>query len=304
MTPVKSTRNPGERPLRRSFQDLDERLCLGSHLSVAGGAFKAAIEAKALGLRSLQIFTKNASRWVQRPIKDSEADRFREAVQEWGSHPVASHDSYLINLASPKKELWNKSIEAFSDEIERAEKLELDFLVMHPGAHVGSGVDAGIDRIATGMKKCFDRVPHGKTRVLLENTAGGGSTMGRSFEELQNLLDAIDDPSRVGVCLDSCHLFAAGYDLRTDSGYASTIKELQATVGARRVFCWHLNDSRGDLGSHLDRHEHIGDGMIGKSGFKRILKDSRFLGIPKILETAKEDDMDRVNLKVLRRLGR
>ena len=128
--------------------------------------------------------------------------------------------------------------------------------------------------------------------------------MGRSFEELQSLLDAIDDPARVGVCLDSCHLFAAGYELRTDSGYERTMKNLGATVGARRVFCWHLNDSRGDLHSHLDRHEHIGEGMIGKSGFRRILKDSRFFGVPKMLETAKEDDMDRVNLKVLRRLGR
>jgi len=189
-------------------------------------------------------------------------------------------------------------------EIERAEKLGLDFLVMHPGAHVGSGVEAGIDRIAAGMKKCFAKVPQNKTRVLLENTAGGGSTMGRSFEELHALLDAIDDPARTGVCLDSCHLFASGYELRTDSGYSETMKSLDSTIGARRVFCWHLNDSRGDLGSHLDRHENIGKGMIGGDGFKRILGDRRFGGIPKILETPKEDDMDRTNLKVLRRLGK
>ncbi|HIA28059.1 MAG TPA: deoxyribonuclease IV [Planctomycetes bacterium] len=290
--------------MRRTFDDLHDRLCLGSHLSVAGGAYKAANEATALGLRSLQIFTKNASRWLQRPIEDEEARRFRDAVEEWGNHPVASHDSYLINLASPRKELWQKSIVAFSDEIERAEKLGLDYLVMHPGAHVGSGVEAGIDRIAAGMKKCFAKVPQNKTRVLLENTAGGGSTMGRSFEELHALLDAIDDPARTGVCLDSCHLFASGYELRTDSGYSETMKSLDSTIGARRVFCWHLNDSRGDLGSHLDRHENIGKGMIGGDGFKRILGDRRFGGIPKILETPKEDDMDRTNLKVLRRLGK
>mgnify|MGYP006415495275 FL=1 len=206
-----STATTGKRKLKKAFQDEQERLCLGSHLSVSGGSWKAVEEAQQLKLRSLQIFTKNASRWVQRPIEEKDALRFREAVVEWGSHPISSHDSYLINLASPKEELFQKSIDAFSDEIERAQMLGLDFLVMHPGAHVGSGVDAAIDRIAAGMLECFQRVPHQKTRILLENTAGGGTTMGRSFDELSDLLAAIDTPERTGTCLDTCHMFAAGY---------------------------------------------------------------------------------------------
>ena len=294
----------GKRKMKRSFPDEASRLCLGSHLSVSGGSWKAVEEAQSLGLRSLQIFTKNASRWIQRPIHDHEAERFREAVEEWGPYPVTSHDSYLINLASPKEELFQKSIDAFADEIERAELLGLDFLVMHPGAHVGSGVDAAISRIATGMRECFRRIPHVKTRILLENTAGGGSTMGRSFEELRDLLAAIDAPERTGTCLDTCHMFAAGYELRTEEAYQSTMKQLDQTVGARRVFALHLNDSKGDLGSHLDRHMHIGKGLIGRSGFEMVIQDARFDGIPKILETPKEDDMDRKNLALLKRLAR
>jgi deoxyribonuclease-4 len=299
-----STATSGKRKLKKTFQDEHDRLCLGSHLSVAGGSWKAVEEAQQLKLRSLQIFTKNANRWVQRPIEQKDAIRFREAVSEWGSHPVSSHDSYLINLASPKEELFQKSIDAFTDEIERAQLLGLDFLVMHPGAHVGSGVDAAIDRIAAGMRECFRRVPHEKTRILLENTAGGGTTMGRSFDELTDLLSAIDTPERTGTCLDSCHMFAAGYELRTAEGYQETMKQLDRTIGARRVFALHLNDSKGELGSHLDRHMNIGEGLIGKSGFEQLLDDSRFDGIPKILETPKEDEMDRKNLALLKRLAR
>ena len=175
---------------------------------------------------------------------------------------------------------------------------------MHPGAHVGSGVDAAITRIATGMRECFRRVPHVMTRILLENTAGGGSTMGRSFEELRDLLTEIDAPERTGTCLDTCHMFAAGYELRTEGGYQKTMKQLDQTIGARRVFALHLNDSKGDLGSHLDRHMHIGKGLIGKIGFELVIQDARFDGIPKILETPKEDDMDRKNLALLKRLGK
>jgi len=295
---------PGKRIVRKTFEDDADRLCLGSHLSVSGGSWKAVAEAMQLKLRSLQIFTKNASRWIQRPIEEKEAVRFREAVAEWGSHPVTSHDSYLINLASPKEELFQKSIDAFTDELQRAEMLGLDFLVMHPGAHVGSGVDAAIERIASGMQECFRRVPQVKTRVLLENTAGGGTTMGRSFEELRDLLAAIDEPDRTGTCLDSCHMFAAGYELRDADGYQHTMKQLDRTIGAARVFALHLNDSKGDLGSHLDRHMHIGDGLIGKLGFELLINDDRFGGIPKMLETAKEDDMDSKNLAVLRKLGK
>ena len=298
------TMSTGQRKLRKSFGNTEERDCLGSHLSVSGGPWKAVEEAIDLEIRALQIFTKNASRWIQKPIDPKHVEKFRAAVEEWGAHPLLSHDSYLINLASPKDELFQKSIDAFTDELERAELLGLDFLVMHPGAHVGSGVEAGIERIAAGMRESFDRVPHVKTRVLLENTAGGGSTMGRSFEELRDLLAAIDTPERTGTCIDTCHMFAAGYELRTEEGYQETMKQLDKVLGARRVFALHLNDSKGDLGSHLDRHMHIGDGLIGKKGFQFVMQDDRFAGIPKILETPKVEDMDQQNLALLKKLAK
>ena len=298
------TATAGQRKLRKSFKNIEDRNCLGSHLSVSGGPWKAVEEAIELEIRALQIFTKNASRWVQKPIDPKHVEKFHAAVEEWGAHPLLSHDSYLINLASPKEELFQKSIAAFADELERAELLGLDFLVMHPGAHVGSGVEAGIERITAGMREAFDRVPHVKTRVLLENTAGGGSTMGRSFEELRDLLAAIDTPERTGTCIDTCHMFAAGYELRTEEGYQETMKQLDKVLGARRVFALHLNDSKGDLGSHLDRHMHIGDGLIGKKGFQFVMQDDRFAGIPKILETPKVEDMDQQNLSLLEKLAK
>lgn len=278
------------------------RLCLGSHLPVAGGVSRAVGEARKLGLESLQIFTKNASRWQQKPVDPQEAERFKELREEWGRRPVGSHTSYLINLASPEKALWKKSLAAFVDEIERAETLGLDFLVFHPGSHRGAGARAGIRRVSEALRTVLDRLPDVRTRILLENTAGQGATLGRAFEELREILDLVDAPERLGVCLDTCHLFAAGYELRTPSGYRETMRQLDSVMGAERIFCLHLNDSKGALGSNVDRHEHIGRGHIGTSGFRRVLRDRRFHGKPKILETPKANDMDRVNLKVLENL--
>ncbi len=282
--------------------DLEQQLCLGSHLSVAGGAWKAVDEAISLELSSLQIFTKNASRWVQKPIDPKDVARFAERRAEWGSGPVISHTSYLINLGSPKDELFEKSRAALLDELERAALLQLDGVVQHPGAHVGSGVEAAIARIAEGARQVIDEAPLGP-KLILENTAGAGSTIGRSFEELASLVEQIDRPDRIGICLDTCHLFASGYELRTQKGYAETMAQLEKNLDLSLVVAWHLNDSRGDLGSNLDRHEHIGTGMIGTEGFRLLLADERFFGIPKILETAKEDDWDQTNLRVLRELA-
>ena len=285
------------------WQKKKTRLGLGAHLSVAGGVSRAMVAARELDLRSLQIFTKNANRWHQTAVPVEEAERFRDLKQAWGPYPVMSHNSYLINLASPDRALWNKSLTALIDELQRAELLGLDYLIMHPGAHVGSGVRAGLARIARGIRRVLDRFPDGSTRILLENTAGQGSTLGRTFEELADLLQEIDDPRRVGICLDTCHLFAAGYDLRTRRGYEKTLGELDSWLGAEHVHALHLNDSRGELGSHLDRHEHIGQGRIGRSGFRWLLQDQRFFGKPKVLETPKEGNMDPVNLEVLYSLG-
>ena len=277
-------------------------ICLGSHLSVAGGAWKALREATSLELSSLQIFTKTASRWVQKPIDPKDVERFKTEREAWGPGPVVSHTSYLINLGSPKDELFEKSRAALADEFERAALLGLQGVVQHPGAHVGSGVEAGIASIAKGARLVLDEAPEGP-KLLLENTAGAGSTIGRSFEELASLVEQIDRPERVGICLDTCHLFASGYDLRTEETYEATMAELEKNLDLSLIECWHLNDSRGALGSNLDRHEHIGTAEIGREGFRLLLADERFFGIPKILETAKEDDGDVMNLKVLRELA-
>lgn len=276
------------------------RLCLGSHLSVAGGVSNAVTEAIALELESLQIFTKNASRWEQKPLDEEEAERFLARREEWGrDKAVLSHDSYLINLASGDRALWKKSWHAFRDEFARAHRLDLDGVVMHPGAHKGDGVQTGLARVAEGLRRVLEEAPDGETRILLENTAGGGTTLGRSFAELATLRELIDVPERTGVCLDTCHMFAAGYDIGKPAGYRAMIEELEATIGAENVRAWHFNDSKGACGSRLDRHQHIGQGEIGRAAFRRILDDERFFGVPKILETPKRDDMDRVNLKVL-----
>ena len=285
-------------------QNTRQRLALGIHLSAAGGVSKAIDAAIELDIDSLQIFTRNNNRWQTKPIDSKEIDRFHERHQQWGpERQIFSHGSYLINMASPDEELWAKSVEAFKDEYQRADSLALTGLVMHPGAHVGSGVDGGLERVAKGILETINSFPEGKTRILLENTAGQGSTLGRSFEELSTLLHHIDAPTRVGICLDSCHLLAAGYDLTTATTYQETMAQFDSLLGVETLFCWHLNDSRGKLGSHLDRHENIGDGEVGLEGFRQILNDARFDGISKILETPKKDDMDPVNLSRLRELA-
>ena len=276
------------------------RLCLGSHLPVAGGVSRAVEGAIELELECVQIFTKNASRWEQKPTDPDEVARFHALREQWGSdRPVMSHDSYLINLASPDPELWRKSLDAFRDELERARILNLAGVVMHPGAHVGDGVENGLRRCAEGLRRVIDETGDDSPRIVLENTAGQGSTLGRSFAELASLLEQIDAPERTGVCLDTCHMFAAGYDIKKPAGYRAMVEELDELIGADAVCWWHLNDSKGACLSNLDRHEHIGRGELGKAPFRRILRDERFFGVPKVLETPKVDDMDRVNLKVL-----
>ena len=294
---------PRTHQARTSASNVAEKLCLGAHLSAAGGVSKAIDGAIALELESLQLFTKNNNRWQSKPIDPKEIERFHQRHEQWGAHrQIFSHGSYLVNLASPDDTLWKKSLAAFIDEYERADALRLTGLVMHPGAHVGSGEEAGLTRVAEGIRQTLDHAPNGNTWILLENTAGQGSTLGRSFEELAQLMEAIDAPERVGVCLDSCHLLASGYDLRSPSSYHEVMRQLQETIGYEFVSCWHLNDSKGTLGSNLDRHENIGEGEVGDSGFRNILRDENFFGVPKILETPKkggddgDTEMDPVNL--------
>lgn len=278
---------------------------VGAHVSIAGGIWKAIERGEETGCTALQIFTKNASQWQAPPLADEAAARFRASWDASGIGPVIAHDAYLINLASPTAALRNKSRKAFLDEMERAEKIGIPFLVTHPGAHTGSGVGPGLAQVAASLDWVHERTEGFRLKVCLENTAGQGTVLGGDFGELGEIFSRVRDPDRLAVCLDTCHAFAAGYDLRRADGYGEAMEALEGAVGRGRVAAIHVNDAKGELGGRLDRHEHIGRGGIGLEGFRLVMSDERFLLCPKILETPKEDGdlpMDLVNLAVLRAL--
>lgn len=276
----------------------------GAHLSVAGGLTNAVTTAVALGCDTLQIFTKNANTWTGKPLKEDEVRAFRAAVQTAGLRFVTAHDSYLINLATPDDALYQKSIAAFGDEIERAEALGLSYLVSHPGAHTGSGVDAGVARVVAALDELHARTPGYRVKVLIETTAGQGSCLGATFKEIAAILDGVRDPDRLGVCFDTCHAFAAGYPLSTAADHTATFQKFDDLVGLDRLRLFHVNDSVKGLGSRVDRHAGLGLGEIGLDAFRRLATDPRFADRPMILETPKEDadgnPMDPVNLGQLR----
>ncbi len=279
-------------------------LALGSHVSASGGVDLTLARGEELGLESLQLFSKNERQWQSKPLDPAVIDRFREEVARTGITKLVVHDSYLINLASPKPDILAKSIPAFSDELARCDVLGIPHLVTHPGAHTGSGVEAGIERFAASLNEIFAAMPDGTTMTLLETTAGQGTALGRSFEEIAAIIERVEQKDRVGVCLDTCHIFAAGYDYRTPELYAEMMNRFDATIGLDRLKVIHLNDSKNPLGSNKDRHDHIGDGEIGLEGFRQFMNDGRLAGIPGILETEKDasGDMDRRNLETLRSL--
>ncbi len=279
-------------------------LVLGAHMSIAGGHEKAIERAEAFEMAACQIFTKNANQWSARPIDPAAADRFYAAWQASGVQALVAHDSYLINLASPDDTMWEKSRLAFQLELDRCELLRVPYLVTHPGAHMGSGVEVGCARVATAINQIHRERPDGTTTILLETTAGQGSTLGRSFEELAAIMEQVDDKERVAVCFDTCHVFAAGYDLRDQAGYASTMQHFDSALGRDLLRVFHLNDSKKGLSSHVDRHAAIGEGELGLEAFRLVMNDPRFEGIPGILETPKGDDgeEDRRNLATLRGL--
>jgi deoxyribonuclease IV len=280
-------------------------LPLGAHQSIAGGTPRAVERGLEAGCRVVQIFVKNNNRWQGKTIEDREAREFRRAVRRAGFRHVAAHTSYLINLAAPNAGLRRQSIAALCDEIARCHRLGIGDLVLHPGAHGGDGEAAGISRLAASLEDVFDRTADTRVRVLLETAAGQGTAVGRRFEELRDILGSLRDPRRVGVCLDTCHVHAAGYDLSSPRGYEETIGSLDRTVGLARVAAIHVNDSKKPRGSRVDRHEHIGRGAIGKPGFRNLMRDPRLAPIPKFLETPKDEAFafDRANLATLRRLA-
>jgi deoxyribonuclease IV len=258
---------------------------LGAHIGIAEGLPEAVHHLRAIEGDALQIFSKSPQMWGGPPIVPAAAESFRVAVREEHVRATAVHHGYLANLGSPKADTLARSRGAFRDEVARAELLGVDALIFHPGAHLGSGVDAGLATIAESLRLALAERPEGRVRWLLENAAGQGTTLGSKFEELATVLSTVDAPDRLGVTLDTCHLFAAGWDFRTDEGYGRLVDQLRDTIGLRTVRAFHLNDAKADLGSHLDRHENIGKGQIGLEGFRRILNDPAWSSTPGYLET-------------------
>ena len=262
---------------------------LGAHVSVAGGPHTAFERGAEIGCKSLQIFVKSPNRWAGAKLKEEQVEAFRAAREE-SPQPVIAHAAYLINLCGNNPELIEKSRKGLIDELERCSRLGVDGLVVHPGAHLGDGEDAGVEGIARSIDLVLAALPNGGTRLLLENTAGQGSAMGRRFEELAGVIERLEQPERVGVCLDTCHAFAAGYDLSTEDGYARMLEAIEGTVGLERIEALHLNDSKHPMGSNKDRHENIGEGQIGAEAFARLLADPSFRGRPMVVETPLGDD--------------
>ena len=280
-------------------------LLVGAHMYIAGGIHNAFAHGERAGCRTLQIFLKNSSQWRGKALTEEDRALYREAELRSGIAPVVAHSSYLINLASPVEELRARSLAALVEELERARFLGVPWLILHPGAHMGAGCEEGVARIACCLERALGSV-EGPTGILLENTAGQGSCLGHRFEDLAAILDRVRDERRIGVCFDTCHAYAAGYDLRSPEGYRRTMRELERLIGTERIRAFHVNDCKRELGCRVDRHAHIGKGTMGLEGFRALVNDRRFARVPKILETPKGKELreDRMNLATLRRLVR
>jgi deoxyribonuclease IV len=281
---------------------------LGAHMSIAGGYHKAIDAASDLSMDVVQLFTKNNNQWAAKPITTAEVQRFNESLKSTGIQNPLSHASYLINLASPKDDLWNKSIEGMIVEWQRAEQLGLDGVVMHPGACIDSTPEQGLQRIVDALRRIVDQVAPTRAWLLLENTAGQGSCLGWQMEQLAWLLERTGTSMHIGVCLDTCHAHAAGYDFSSDSGFRAWERQAKQLGVLDAIRAVHLNDSKKGCGSRVDRHEHIGHGSIGREGFVRVLQHQVLQALPMYLETEKEDTedgepWDAVNLRLLRELA-
>jgi deoxyribonuclease-4 len=280
---------------------------LGAHQSIAGGYHKAVGIGEETGCQVIQVFTKNTNQWRGKPIEPEHAAQFRDALTKSGIHCPLAHDSYLINMASPDEALWKKSIEAMIDEVQRASILEIPWVVSHPGAFTITSEQEGIKRIVTALDEVLAKTKRQSAGILLETTAGQGTTLGWRFEHLAAILLGVKDNRRLGVCFDTCHVFAAGYKMSTQAQYRATMKEFDSVVGIDQIRAFHLNDSVKDCGSRVDRHAHIGKGKIGLEPFGWLLRDRRFRRVPMVLETPKGqqdgEECDIINLRALRELA-
>ena len=289
-------------------------MLIGAHMSVAGRVSNAVDRAELHGCEALQIFSKNANRWLAPPLDPKEVRRFRKRIDETGITPAVSHASYLINLATAIPALRAQSIAALEEELDRAHALGLLGVVLHPGTCTSGSEDEALSLVAGAIRAAFKSKPRRKTMIILEHTAGQGRTLGHRFEQLATIIDRVDGSPRLGVCLDTCHLIAAGYDIVGEAGYERTFAEFDRIVGFDRLRVVHANDSKRPRGSRVDRHEHIGEGCLGLEPFRRILHDARFAGRPMLIETEKSpgcertkivtDPLDAKNLAVLKSLRR
>lgn len=276
----------------------DEPL-LGAHMSISGGLEMALLRGSKTGCRTIQLFTKSPNRWEERFLEESEKERFLSLRKQLGISPIISHNSYLINIASPDRHLYDKSKDALLCEMRRCEELEVDYLVMHPGAHRGSGEQRGIEAISEALNAVHQKTEGYRVKIAVENTAGQGTVLGYTLDHIGRIFEGVRERSRLAFCLDTCHIFAAGYDIRQEDGYKRLFEEIDDSIGLENLKIIHMNDSGRECGSRIDRHEDIGKGEIGETPFRWIMNDERLLKIPKIIETPQKSD--RHNLKLLKK---
>ena len=279
-------------------------MLFGAHQSIAGGVHKSIERGKQATCDTIQIFNKSNNQWRAARLQPDDVDKFFKLIEKTGVTVATSHTSYLINIASPDSALNEKSYKSLKEEMERCETLKIPNLVMHPGSHVGTGEETGMNKIAENINRLFDELSDNNVTLLLEATAGQGTNLGYTFEQLAYMIDRVENKDKIGVCLDTCHIFAAGYDLVDPKGYKKTMQSFDEIVGLDRLRIIHVNDSKKEFGSRRDRHEHLGQGFIGLDGFRNIVNDKRLKKIPMILETPKGEDLteDIENLRVLRSL--
>jgi deoxyribonuclease-4 len=292
-------------PNRSLITDHRSRLLIGAHMSIRGGVGMAIERARSIRCTAMQIFVKNNMQWFARPLSREEIRAFLNHVQRSELLSVFGHANYLINLATTNPQFHANSIRALAEELVRADQLELPFLVLHPGAHLGAGEEPGLEKIVDSVDEVFRGIPKVRTKIALEITAGQGSCIGHRFEHLAHIIANVREPERLRVCLDTAHLFAAGYEIGSEPGVRKVFREFDRVIGRSRLVAIHVNDSKTRRGSRVDRHEHIGKGRIGLDAFRFIMRSPRFRKIPKVLETPKGKDLaeDVINLKTLRRLA-
>jgi deoxyribonuclease IV len=287
---------------RSAIRNLKSEILLGAHMSTAGGAHRAIERARAISCTAMQIFVKNNMQWFAPPLSPNDVSAFRNHAQRGELSHVFAHANYLINLAAINPQFHANSLRSLTEELVRADQFNLPFLVLHPGAHLGAGEEAGLDQIVKSIDEIFRRIPEVKTKIALETTAGQGSCLGHRFEHLARIIDQVREPDRLCVCLDTAHVFAAGYDITTEESTRHMLREFDKIIGLDQLAAFHLNDSKVACGSRVDRHEHIGKGRIGPAAFRFIMNDRRFRKLPKVLETPKGKDLkeDVVNMRTLR----